>query len=53
MYQALDRDGIDAMLSERRDMTGPKAFFRSTKATLGFLLDRVPASRQIQPECYE
>ena len=43
LYRAIDRDGnlIDAMLSERRDMTAAKAFFRSAKATLGFLPDRV------------
>ena len=29
------------MLSERRDMTAAKAFFRSAKATVGFLPDRV------------
>jgi putative transposase len=32
---------IDAMLSEHRAMTAPKDFFRSAKATMGFLPDRV------------
>jgi putative transposase len=43
LYRAIDRDGnlIDAMLSEHRDMTAAKAFFRSAKATVGFLPDRV------------
>ena len=43
LYRAIDRDGnlIDAMLSERRDMTAAKAFFRSAKATVGFRPDRV------------
>ena len=43
LYRAIDRDGnlIDAMLSEQRDMTAAKAFFRSAKATMGFRPDRV------------
>jgi transposase-like protein len=43
LYRAIDRDGnlIDAMLSERRDMTAANAFFRSAMATLGFLPNRV------------
>jgi transposase-like protein len=43
LYRAIDRDGnlIDAMLSEHRAMTAPKDFFRSAKATMGFLPDRV------------
>jgi transposase-like protein len=43
LCRAIDRDGnlIDAMLSERRDMTVATAFFRSATATLGFLPDRV------------
>ena len=43
LYRAIDRDGnlIDAMLSEHRDMQAAKAFFRSAKATMGFLPDRV------------
>jgi putative transposase len=43
LYRAIDRDGnlIDAMLSECRDMMAAKAFFRSAKATVGFLPDRV------------
>jgi putative transposase len=43
LCRAFDRDGnlIDAMLSERRDMTAATAFFRSATATLGFLPDRV------------
>ena len=43
MYRAVDRDGnlIDTMLSEHRDMTAAKAFFRSAKATTGFRPDRV------------
>jgi putative transposase len=43
LYRAIDRNGnlIDAMLSERRDMTAAKALFRSAKATLGVPPDRV------------
>ena len=43
LYRAIDRDGnlIDAMLSEQRDMKAAKAFFRSARATMGFLPDRV------------
>ena len=43
LYRAIDRDGnlIDAMLSEHRDMTAAKAFFRSAKATTGIRPDRV------------
>jgi putative transposase len=45
LYRAIDRGRnlIDAMLSERRDMTAAKAFFRSAKVTAGFLPDRVTA----------
>ena len=37
LYRVIDRDGnlIDAMLSQRRDMTAAKAFFCSAKATPG------------------
>jgi putative transposase len=43
LYRAIDRDGnlIDAMLSEHRDNKTAKDFFRSAKATIGFLRDRV------------
>jgi putative transposase len=40
---AFDRDSnlIDAMLSEQRDMTAAKAFFRAARAAMGFRPDRV------------
>jgi putative transposase len=43
LYRAVDRDRnlIDAMLSEHRDMKAAQAFFRPTKATTGFRPDRV------------
>ncbi len=43
LYRAIDRDGnlIDALLSEHRDMRAAKAFFRSARATMGFLPDMV------------
>ena len=43
LYRAIDRNGnlIDVMLSERRDMKAAKAFFHSSRATVGFRPDRV------------
>jgi putative transposase len=43
LYRAIDRDGhlVDTMLSQTHDMAAAKAFFRSAKATMGFLPDRV------------
>jgi|SRR5580698_7710207 putative transposase len=37
LYRAIDRDGalVDVMLSEHRDLTAAKAFFRSAKAVTG------------------
>ncbi|MCW3477837.1 IS6 family transposase [Rhodovastum sp. RN2-1] len=43
LYRAIDRDGnlVDTMLSDTRDMTAARAFFRSATATRGFTPDRV------------
>jgi transposase-like protein len=43
LYRAIDRDGalVDVMLSEHRDMTAAKAFFRSTRTVTGVTPDRV------------
>jgi putative transposase len=43
LYRAIDRDGalVDVMLSEHRDLTAAKAFFRSAKAVTGVTPDRV------------
>jgi putative transposase len=43
LYRAIDRDGVlvDVMLSERRDLTAARAFFRSAKAVTGVTPDRV------------
>ena len=43
LYRAIDRDGalVDVMLSEDRDLTAAKAFFRSAKAATGVTPDRV------------
>jgi putative transposase len=43
LYRAIDRDGqlVDTMLSEHRDMTAARAFFRSAKSATGVIPDRV------------
>jgi putative transposase len=43
LYRAIDRSGVlvDVMLSETRDMTAAKAFFRSAKAVTGITPARV------------
>src|SRR5690348_4188157 len=43
LYRTIDRDGnlVDVMLSERRDLTAAKAFFRSAKNVSGGSPDRV------------
>src|SRR3954453_20833236 len=43
LYRAIDRNGdlIDTMLSEHRDMTAAKAFFRSAKSATGIVPGRV------------
>ena len=43
LCRAIDRDGalVDVMLSEHRDLTAARAFFRSAKAVTGVTPDRV------------
>jgi len=43
LYRAIDHDGnlVDTMLSEHRDMAAAQAFFRSAKAAIGIIPDRV------------
>ena len=43
LYRAIDRDGalVDVMLSEHRNLTAAKRFFRSAKAVTGVIPDRV------------
>src|ERR687885_271482 len=43
LYRAIDRNGdlVDTLLSEHRDMTAAKAFFRSAKSATGMTPDRV------------
>src|SRR5215217_2638671 len=43
LYRAIDRDGalVDVMLSEHRNLAAAKAFFRSVKAVIGVIPDRV------------
>jgi putative transposase len=43
LYRAIDRDGalVDVMLSEHRDLTAARAFFRLAKAVTGVTPDRI------------
>ena len=43
LYRAIDRDGalVDVMLSEHRDLSAARAFFRSAKTVTGVTPDRV------------
>ena len=43
LYRAIDRDGalVDVMLSEHRNLTAAKRFFRSAKTVTGVIPDRV------------
>ena len=43
LYRAIDRDGalVDVMLSDHRDLTAAKRFFRSAKAVTAVIPDRV------------
>jgi hypothetical protein len=43
LYRAIDRDGalVDVMLSDHRDLTAAKHFFRSAKAVTAVIPDRV------------
>ena len=45
LYRAIDRDGAlgDVMLSEHRNLTAAKRFFRSAKTVTGVIPDRVTA----------
>ena len=47
LSRAIDRNRnlVDAMLSNQRDMKAAKAFFRSARATMGFCPDRVTTGR--------
>jgi transposase-like protein len=43
LYRAIDRNGdlVDTILSEHRDMTAAKAFFRSAKSVTGIVPNQV------------
>ncbi|WP_458098177.1 IS6 family transposase [Roseomonas sp. WA12] len=43
LYRAIDRNGdlVDTLLSEHRDMTAAKAFFRSARSATGIIPDQV------------
>lgn len=41
LYRAIDRDLVDTMLSEHRDMAAAQAFFRSAKSVTGVTPDQV------------